>query len=265
MRIRVDRVSFAYDGTSLVLDGIDLEVDGGEFVALIGPNGSGKSTLLRIISGVLRPTHGNVQLGDSSIGTLSVRRIAQRLAMVEQERPVGFDFTVREVVAMGRTPHRGRFARETRDDRTAIDRAMTLADVANLKDRSIRAVSGGERQRVFLAMALAQEPQGLLLDEPTTHLDLRHQVQFMSIVRQRAAEGATVVMAIHDLALAAQTTDRVALMHQGRILVAGPPSDVLTRRHIKQAFELDVEVGQDPDTSLTYVLPRVSEPGRKAS
>ncbi len=263
MRIRVDRVSFAYDGTSLVLDGIELEVDGSEFVALIGPNGSGKSTLLRIISGVLRPTDGSIQLGDSSIGTLSVRQIAQRLAMVEQERPIGFDFTVREVVAMGRTPHRGRFARETRDDQTAIDRAMTLADVANLRDRSIRAVSGGERQRVFLAMALAQEPKALLLDEPTTHLDLRHQVQFMAIVQQRAEEGAAVVMAIHDLTLAAQTTDRIALMHQGRIIVTGSPSDVLTRRHIKQAFDLDVEVGQDPDTSLTYVLPRVPKPNHE--
>jgi iron complex transport system ATP-binding protein len=265
MRILVDRVSFSYDGASLVLDGIDLEANGGEFVALIGPNGSGKSTLLKIVSGVLRPSDGDVHLGDASIGTLSVRQIAQRLAMVEQERPIGFDFTVREVVAMGRTPHRGRFARETRDDRTAIARAMTLADVVDLKDRSIRAVSGGERQRVFLAMALAQEPKALLLDEPTTHLDLRHQVQFMSIVQERAREGAAVVMAIHDLTLAAQTTDRIVLMHHGHIIVAGPPSDVLTRRYIKQAFDLDVEVGRDPDTSLTYVLPRVPKPNHEAT
>jgi len=180
--------------------------------------------------------------------------------MVEQERPIGFDYTVREVVAMGRTPHRGRFARETADDRGAIERAMTLADVGDLKDRSIRAVSGGERQRVFLAMALAQQPKALLLDEPTTHLDLRHQVQFMSIVQERAEEGATVLMAIHDLTLAAQTTDRIALMHQGRIIVTGPPSDVLTRRHIKQAFNLDVVVGRHPDTSLTYVLPSIPKP-----
>lgn len=264
MRIFVDRVSFSYNGAPLVLDEIGLEVNGSEFVALIGPNGAGKSTLLKIISGVLRPSNGNVQLGDSSIETLSVRQIAQRLAMVEQERPIGFDFTVREVVAMGRTPHRGRFARETPEDREAIERAMTLADVVNLEDRSIRAVSGGERQRVFLAMALAQEPKALLLDEPTTHLDLRHQVQFMSIVQERAKEGATVLMAIHDLTLAAQTTDRIALMHQGRIIVTGPPSDVLTHGHIKQAFDLDVVVGSDPDTSLTYVLPSIPKPNREA-
>ena len=263
MRITVEGVSFSYDGQTRVLESIGLKVETGEFVALIGPNGSGKSTLLKIISGVLRPTDGDVQLGDSSIGTLSVRQIAQRLAMVEQERPIGFDFTVREVVAMGRTPHRGRFARETQDDRAAIERAMTLADVADLGDRSIRAVSGGERQRVFLAMALAQEPQALLLDEPTTHLDLRHQVQFMSIVQERANEGAAVLMAIHDLTLAAQTTDRIALMHQGRIIVTAPPGDVLTRQHIKRAFDIDVEVGRDPDTSLTYVLPRVPTPNHE--
>ena len=265
MRITVEGVSFSYDGQARVLESIGLEVEIGEFVALIGPNGSGKSTLRKIISGVLRPTDGSVRLGDSSIGALSVRQIAQRLAMVEQERPIGFDFTVREVVAMGRTPHRGRFARETADDRTAISRAMTLADVVDLEDRSIRAVSGGERQRVFLAMALAQEPEALLLDEPTTHLDLRHQVQFMSIVQERASEGAAVLMAIHDLTLAAQTTDRIALIHQGRIIVAGPPSDVLTRRHIKQAFDLDVVVGTHPGTSLTYLLPRVPKPNRETA
>jgi len=116
---------------------------------------------------------------------------------------------------------------------------------------------------VFLAMALAQEPKALLLDEPTTHLDLRHQVQFMSIVQERAKEGATVLMAIHDLTLAAQTTDRIALMHQGHIIVTGPPSDVLTPEHIKQAFGLNVVVGKHPDTSLTYVLPRIPNPSRE--
>lgn len=262
MRIFVDRVSFSYDQAHRVLDGVDLEVNGGEFASLIGPNGAGKSTLLKIISGVLRPTAGNIHLGDSSVSSLSVRQIAQRLAMVEQERPIGFDFTVREVVAMGRTPHRGRFARETQDDRGAIEHALELADVEELKARSIRAISGGERQRVFLAMALAQEPKALLLDEPTTHLDLRHQAQFMSIVRERADDGAAVLMAIHDLTLAAQSTDRIALMHQGQIIVAGSPEAVLTSEYIKKAFNLDVVVGRHEDTSLTYVLPRISETDR---
>jgi len=255
MRITVANVSFTYDNTTPALKGVDLAVASRESVALIGPNGSGKSTLLKVVSGVLRPDDGTVRLDDSSIGSLSARQIARRLAMVEQERSIGFDFTVREVVAMGRIPHRGRFARESRDDRRAIDHAMELADVRNLADRSIRAVSSGERQRVYLGMALAQEPDVLLLDEPTTHLDLRHQVQFMTIVREQADEGMTVLIAIHDLTLAAQAADRIALMSEGRIVVMGPPSEVLTPSNVRRVFSVEAVVGEHPELGTTYVLP----------
>ena len=255
MRITVANVSFTYDNTTPALKGVDLAVASRESVALIGPNGSGKSTLLKVVSGVLRPDDGTVRLDDSSIGSLSARQIARRLAMVEQERSIGFDFTVREVVAMGRIPHRGRFARESRDDRRAIDHAMELADVRNLADRSIRAVSSGERQRVYLGMALAQEPDVLLLDEPTTHLDLRHQVQFMTIVRERADEGMTVLIAIHDLTLAAQAADRIALMSEGKIVVTGTPSEVLTPSNVRRVFNVEAVVGKHPELGTTYVLP----------
>jgi iron complex transport system ATP-binding protein len=257
MRATVESVSFAYDPSTPALKGIDLAVASGESVALIGPNGSGKSTLLKVVSGVLRPDSGTVRLDDSSIGTLSTRQIARRLAMVEQERSMGFDFTVREVVAMGRIPHRGRFAHESIRDRHAIDRALELADVRILADRSIRAVSGGERQRVFLGMALAQEPDVLLLDEPTTHLDLRHQVQFMSIVRQQAQAGMTVLIAIHDLTLAAQAADRIALMSEGRIVVMGTPCDVLTPSNVERVFGVDAIIGEHPELGTIYVLPRL--------
>ena len=168
---------------------------------------------------------------------------------------MGFDFTVREVVAMGRIPHRGRFARESSNDRRAIDRAMQLADVRELCDRSIRAVSGGERQRVYLGMALAQEPDVLLLDEPTTHLDLRHQVQFMSIVRRRAQAGMTVLVAIHDLTLAAQATGRIALMSEGRIAVSGAADAVLTTSNVHRVFGVDAIVDRHPELGTVYVLP----------
>jgi iron complex transport system ATP-binding protein len=260
MHITVECVSFSYDGTTPVLEEIGFTVRRGELLALIGPNGSGKTTLLKVISGVLRPSEGSVLLGDSPVHRLSARRIAQRLAMVEQDRQMGFDFAVREVVAMGRIAHRGRFARESARDRQVIARAMALADVSKLAGRSIQALSGGERQRVFLAMALAQEPKALLLDEPTTHLDLRHQVQFMSIVGERANEGTTVLVSIHDLSLAAQATDRITLMSEGRIVVTGKPSDVLTRRHLEQVFEVDVAVGSHPEPRVSYVLPLL--PGR---
>jgi iron complex transport system ATP-binding protein len=258
MRIEVRNVSFAYDDRTPALRGARLDVRSGESVALIGPNGSGKSTLLKVVSGVLRPDMGAVQLDERNIGELSARRRARCLAMVEQERPMGFDFTVREVVAMGRIPYRGRFAREARVDRRAVDRAMDLADIRELADRSIRAVSGGERQRVFLGMALAQEPDVLLLDEPTTHLDLRHQVGFMSIVRERACAGMTVLIAIHDLTLAAQATDRIALMSEGRIVVTGIAGDVLTASNVRRVFGVDAVVGAHPELGTTYVLPTLT-------
>ncbi len=258
MRIEVRDVSFAYDDRTPALRGVRLDVQSAESVALIGPNGSGKSTLLRVISGVLRPGSGTVRLDASPVAALSARRRARCLAMVEQERPMGFDFTVREVVAMGRIPYRGRFARESSVDRKAVERAMDLADVRGLADRSIRAVSGGERQRVFLGMALAQEPDVLLLDEPTTHLDLRHQVGFMSIVRERASAGMTVLIAIHDLTLAAQATDRIALMSEGRIAVTGIAGDVLTASNVRRVFGVDAAVGEHPELGTTYVLPKLT-------
>jgi iron complex transport system ATP-binding protein len=257
MDITVAGVSFAYEGSDFVLEEVDLTARHGELFALIGPNGSGKSTLLKVISGVLRPLEGAVRLGGTPLRALSTRQIAQRLAMVEQDRQIGFDFTVREIVAMGRIAHRGRFVRETDSDRRAIERAMALTDIERFADRTVHAVSGGERQRVFLATALAQEPKALLLDEPTTHLDLRHQVQFMSIVRTTAEEGTTILIAIHDLTLAAQATTRIALMRKGRIVVTGTPGEVLTQSYLQHVFGVDVVVGSHPEPRILYVLPTV--------
>jgi len=255
MRISIERVSFSYAGGPPVLRDIDLNVASGEFLALVGPNGSGKSTLLKVVSGILRPSTGAVRLGNDPVDSLSVRRLAQRLALVSQERPLGFGFTVREVVAMGRTAHRGRFARETARDRGAIDRAMKSADVEDLAARSIRGISGGERQRVFLATALAQDPAVLLLDEPTTHLDLAHQVRFLSIVRRSSVAGMTVMMAIHDLTLAAQSTERTVLLSAGRIAAIDRTERVLTGANLRNVFGVEVATGFDSRTHAPYVLP----------
>ena len=258
MHIEARNLSFAYPESAFALNDVSLEVPGGSSFGLIGPNGSGKSTLLRVISGVLQPKSGVVLLDGEPITRRSTRDVARYLAMVEQERSVGFDFSVREVVALGRIPHRARFAKETQADVRAIERAMELADVLALASRSVRAISGGERQRVHLAMALAQEPAVLLLDEPTTYLDLRHQTQFMSIVRQRAAEGMTVLIAIHDLTMAAQVTDRMALMCSGQVIVAGKPQDVLTTENVESAFGVRAIVGIHPQLGSTYVLPNLA-------
>lgn len=252
MEITVDGLKFSYNGSPL-LDGIDLTVPKGEVLAIVGPNGSGKTTLLKNISGILSPEVGSVYLDMTRLPELSITELARYLAVVEQEREIGFDFTVREVVALGRIPHRGRFARETSADKQWIRRAMELANVAPFAERSIRELSGGEKQRVFLAMALAQNPRVLLLDEPTTYLDINHQLQIMEIVRQQAAAGLTVLMAIHDLNLAAQYADRVTILHRGRLLAIGRPADVLTEANIKQAFQTDVAVGKNPVTNSIYI------------
>jgi len=265
MRIAIEAVSFAYDPDTPALTDVGLGIASGESVALAGPNGSGKSTLLRVVSGLLRPQSGSVHIDDRPVDSLGARRIARCLAMVEQDRSMGFDFTVREVVAMGRIPHRGRFGRESHDDRRAIAHALEVADIQGLADRSIRAVSGGERQRVFLGMALAQEPAVLLLDEPTTHLDLRHQVRFMRIVRERAADGMTILIAIHDLTLAAQAADRIALMHAGRIAEIGPPGDVLTTPNVRRVFGVDAVIGEHPDLRMLYVLPALADRNARSS
>ncbi len=252
MEITVDGLKFSYDGSPL-LNGIDLNVPKGEVLAIVGPNGSGKTTLLKNISGILSPGVGSVYLDMTRLPELSITELARHLAVVEQEREIGFDFTVREIVALGRLPHQGRFARETRTDKEWIGRAMELANVAPFAERSIRELSGGEKQRVFLAMALAQNPRVLLLDEPTTYLDINHQLQIMEIVRQQAATGLTVLMAIHDLNLAAQYADRVAILHRGRLLVVGRPTDALTEANIKEAFQTDVVVGKNPVTNSIYI------------
>lgn len=252
MEITVKGLHFSYNGKS-VLEGISLTIQEGEILAIVGPNGSGKTTLLKNISGILAPDAGAVYLDMKRIADLSSREIARHLAAVEQEREVGFDFTVREIVAMGRLPYRGRFARESKRDQELIRRAMQLTKVTPFADRSIQEVSGGERQRVFLAMALAQEPRVLLLDEPTAHLDINYQIEIMEIIREQATTGLSVVMAIHDLNLAAHYADQVALLHQRRLLGAGTPEEVLTEADLKRAFHADVVVERNPLTNSLHI------------
>ena len=256
MSLEAQGLSFAYPASDLVLRGVDLVMNGGELVVLVGANGSGKSTVLSLLSGYRRPSKGDVLLDGSSVRDLSPREIARRMATLEQERQTALDFTVREVVAMGRIPHRSRFGRETVHDRKRIDEAMMLTDTADLTDRSIHTLSGGERQRVYLATALAQDPQLLLLDEPTTHFDIRYQMELMEIIVDRAASGLAVLIAVHDLNIAAAYADRIAILHRGRIAADGPPVDVLTETAIAEAFGAQAAVRHDDETGKVTVIPR---------
>lgn len=241
MRVHIEDVSFSYNNQP-TLEDISLDIEPGTLLALVGPNGSGKTTLLNLISGLIRPRKGRIDLDGTPLDQFKPQALARKVAALEQEHPVGFDFTVQEVIQWGRIPHRGRFSRWTSHDAKVVQETMNTTHTAHLWQRSIQALSGGERQRVFLAMALAQEPQLLLLDEPTSHLDLKHQVEILALARQLTQGGLTVVMAIHDLNLAANYADQVAILHQGKLVKQGPPKTTLTEGVIASVWEVATEI-----------------------
>ena len=252
--IRVEDLTVSLGGTH-VLDDVSMAVDDGEFVGLVGPNGAGKTTLLRCLSGVLSPDDGVVTVDGDAVGSLGAREASRRIAVVPQDTQLAFDFSVRDVVAMGRTPHRGRFDRASSEDHDVVDRAMDRTEVAQFAEKAITAVSGGERQRVVLARALAQEAPVLLLDEPTASLDVNHQVRTLDLVADLVDDGRTAVAAIHDLSLAARYCDRLVLLADGGVVAAGPPERVLERATVADAFDADAAVVDDPVTGTPAVTP----------
>jgi len=261
--LQAEDLAFSYyDGP--VIDGVSLTLRPGEMVGLLGPNGSGKTTLLRLLSGVLRPAQGRVTLDGADLQRLSRRQVAQRVAVVLQELHVPFGFSAREMVAMGRAPYLGFLAGEGVADRRAVERAMAVTHTTYLAERPYNELSGGEQQRVRLAMALAQEPRILLLDEPTVHLDLNHQVEVLELVRQRNREAdLTVLAAMHDLNLAALYFDRLVLLQAGRVTLEGSPTVVLSEANIARVFGARVRVGRHPTTDAPHVmvLPGLTETG----
>ena len=248
-------VSFSYNGHS-VLGGISLEVGEGELVGVVGPNGCGKSTLLKLVSGVLRPHGGAISIGGIDVGTLSPRQLATRVAVVPQTAVIPPTFTALEIALMGRTPHLGLLQWEGREDYRKTQQAMELTDCWDLANRPIGLVSGGERQRILLARALAQETPLLLLDEPTASLDLAYQTSIFDLVMRLLRErGGAVLAAIHDLTLAAQYCHRIALVHQGHILVEGTAHEVLTKEHLRTVYGVEADLLTHPTTGLPVVLP----------
>lgn len=254
MRIDVDGVHVTLAGTD-VLQTVDASVDEGRLVGLVGPNGAGKTTLLRTITAALDPDDGAVFVGDEDIHDLASRAASRRLASVPQKTNLDFEFTVREVVEMGRHPHRNRFGGGD-DDTQVVDTALERAEVASLADRTVITLSGGERQRVLLARALAQDAPVLVLDEPTASLDVHHQIRTLGLVRNLVDDGRTGIAAIHDLDLAARFCDSLLLVSDGGVLAAGPPKEVLTADRLRDAFGADAVVTQDPITQTPRVTVR---------
>jgi iron complex transport system ATP-binding protein len=225
-----------------VLRGVDLQLESGELVALLGANGSGKTTLLRLLSGALRPDAGEVRVAGRPIGEWSRLELARRVAVLPQHLDLPEGFRAAELVAMGRAPHARRLFGSTAEDELAVARALGDADATDLADRYPHELSGGERQRVLVAMALAQEPQLLLLDEPTLHLDLAHQVSLLERLRRlNVQRGITVLAVLHDLNLAAAFAPRVVLLDGGRVAGDGRPDEVLTTEAVERVFGVRME------------------------
>ncbi len=236
-----------------LLDRVSLKAERGSFVGLIGPNGAGKSTLLKSVSGLMRAQEGSVSLEGIDLTATSTKQIARTLAQVSQTPPYTYGFTGVELVMMGRYPHMGRFQVEGAEDRRIAADAMRQTETEEFADRLVETLSGGERQRVFVAGALAQQPHVLLLDEPTSNLDILHQLKVLDIVQGLVQQGMTAIAAIHDLSLAARYCSTLVLMSGGRVLAEGAAEDVLTPSNIEAAFGVRTVVYRDPFTNTLSV------------
>ncbi len=249
-------------GAVEALRGVSLSVGAGELVGMLGPNGSGKSTLVKALSRVLRPASGQVLLDGTDLWRMGAREVARRIAVVPQDAPAPFDFSALDVVLMGRSPHLSRLAAEGIEDLRIARAAMERTDSWRLARRPITQLSGGERQRVTLARALAQEPRLLLLDEPTSHLDLGYQMETLERLAALNAEAGTTLLAVlHDLNLAAAFCPRLIMLAEGQIVADGAPEEVLQPERLREVYRVDVLVQPDPIYGRPNVFPRRSPEG----
>jgi iron complex transport system ATP-binding protein len=251
-----DRLSYAYRDDARVVDGVSLTVGRGDIVGILGPNGSGKTTLLKLLAGTLAPASGGVTLDGRPLGTWTRREVARRVALVPQDTHTPFDFTVLDIVLMGRFPHLGAFTLEGPEDLAVARQALAATNTSAFESRLFSTLSGGERQRVLIAGALAQSPEWLLLDEPTASLDLGHQMDVHALLtRLNADRGATLVLTTHDLGFAAGLCRTLVLLKDGRVVAAGPTDTVLTRDHVRALYDIDADVAYHARAKRLTVTP----------
>jgi iron complex transport system ATP-binding protein len=262
--LRTEDLSLGYDSV-LVVEALDLSIPARRLTALVGPNACGKSTLLRGMARLLRPRGGAVYLDGQAIARYRTRDVARRLGLLPQAPAAPDGLTVEGLVARGRYPHQRWFQQWSQADETAVERAMELTGVVELRDHAVDALSGGQRQRAWIAMALAQETAIMLLDEPTTYLDLAHQVEILDLLHElNESEGRTIVMVLHDLNQAARYADHMVAMHAGKVVAEGRPDAVVTRELVREVFGVDCRILADPETGSPLVIPR-SRAGRAAT
>ncbi|MDF2569582.1 MAG: Iron-chelate-transporting ATPase [Sporomusa sp.] len=251
MDLVLKNISVSLSEKDIIKD-ISLEANKGQFVGIIGPNGSGKSTLLRTVYRVTKPSSGTILLDGKDLKNIKLSESAKNMAVVGQFNQINFDFTVFEMVIMGRTPHKRLLGADNPEDHEIALAAMRKVGIESYGTRSFSTLSGGEKQRVILARALAQQPQILVLDEPTNHLDIKYQLQLLSLVKSL---GIGVLAALHDLSLAAMYCDKLYVMKEGRLVTSGQPKNILTPELVRSVYEIDCDIQENPDTgylAITY-------------
>ena len=264
MQLLAEEVRVGYDAT-VIVDGMNLSFPAGKITTIIGSNGCGKSTLLKALTRIIPHQGGAVTLDGLDIRSMETKALARKMAILPQTPESAGGLTVEELVAYGRFPHQKGFGRRSPEDRRMIDWALDVTRTGEFRDRPVDALSGGQRQRVWIAMALAQDTGIIFLDEPTTYLDMAHQLEILELLRKlNAEEGRTIVMVLHDLNQAARFSDHLIALSNGRLIKAGTPEEVLVPDVMKQVFNIDAVIGQDPRTGaplcITYDLIKGDQP-----
>jgi len=253
--IELKNIEFGY-GKTKVLKSIDLNVEKGEFISIIGPNGAGKSTLLKTINNIFDEYDGNISIYGKNLKDYKRKELARIVSFVPQETYLDFEFSVEELIFMGRYPFQNRFKTDTINDYEICYKAMTLTNTLEIKDRLITQISGGERQRTLIAKALAQDPKIILLDEPTSHLDINHQIEVLEILKElNKTKDLTIITVLHDLNLASRYSDKLVLIKDGKILKTGSAQEVLTVSNIENAYNMNVVVELNKYTNSPVVIP----------
>lgn len=251
--IKVDNIRFSYEEKE-ILKGITLNFHKGKFYSIIGPNGCGKTTLIKNIGGLLESKKKTVFIENKDIRSISSKEIAKRLASVPQNIHINYEFTVYDVVMMGRVPHKGRFESYNNEDKDIVKRAMDKADIWKFKEKLVTELSGGELQRVIAARALAQDTDIILLDEPTSHLDLQYQIEFLKIFKD-ICEDKVIIAVLHDLNLVSLFSDEIIMLKDGKVVDIGEADEVMTKENIRKVYNIDVQIYKDKDRR--YILPLV--------
>jgi len=253
--LEVKDLQFNY-GNNLVLKDVSFEIKKGSFTSIIGPNGSGKSTLLKNLINLYDFQFGNILIEGKDIKQIKKKDLAKKISLVPQDTSINYDFTVEDIVMMGRYPYKRRFEGENDYDYKIVKQSLLMTNTLDLKDRPITQISSGERQRVVIAKALAQQSSIIILDEPTSNLDINHQIEILHLLKSlNQNQGTTVILVIHDINLAGRYSDEIILLHNGQILDMGKPEKVITKTNIKKTYNIDVAIEKNKYTNSVYLTP----------